>query len=277
MTDMIEYETLYLEYPADGVARITLNRPAQGNGVVPELARDFMACLDKIDGDKSVRVLILTGAGKQFCAGADLGAMKAYLDDRMEEEEEPYNARILHPVTLRLAALRMPTLAAVNGAATAGGLDMALACDMRIAGLSARFGETYIKLGLALGNGGAYFLPRLVGSGIAAELAFTGDLIGADRALELKLVNRVVNDEDLQVAALEMASRIARNPRKALEATKHLLRTSWQTDLMGSLSTSFWTTSTLQYSDDFREGVEASLEKRTPQYNRKDKRDKAAD
>jgi len=270
MERIADYETLYLDRIADGVARLTLNRPHQGNGVVPELIRDILDCFDRLDADLGMRVLVLTGAGKTFCAGADLGAMKRYLDERMMIEEEPFNARLLGPVSPRLRSLRIPTIAALNGAATAGGFDLALACDMRIAARSAKLGETYIKLGLAPGNGGAYLLPRLVGSGVAAELAFTGDLLTAERAHALGIVNHVVEDGALEAETLTLASRIAGWSRKALEATKHLLRSSWDVDFAASMSASYWATSTLQYGADFREGVEAALEKRMPVYNQKD-------
>ncbi|MCA0206927.1 MAG: enoyl-CoA hydratase/isomerase family protein [Proteobacteria bacterium] len=262
------FETLLLDVPAEGVARITLNRPERGNAVVPELVRDGMAALDAIDAATDVRVVMVTGAGRNFCAGADLPGMKAYLDTDLTRLEEPYNARLLHPLTQRLAMLSVPTLAAVNGAATAGGFDLSLACDLRIAGEGSRFGETYITLGLAPGNGGSWFLPRLVGSGMAAELALTGDIIDAARALELGIVNRVVADATLMDAALELAARIAARPRKALIATKQLLRASWQSDLPGALATSYWVTAALQQTRDLREGVEAALEKRPPLYNR---------
>mgnify|MGYP001405698142 CR=1 FL=1 len=157
----------------------------------------------------------------------------------------------------------------MNGAATAGGFDLSLACDLRVAGQSSRFGETYISLGLAPGNGGAWFLPRLVGSALAAELALTGDLIDAARALEIGILNRVVPDEQIMEAALALAGHVASRPRKALMATKQLLRASWQSDLGGSLAMSYWAVSTLQYGRDFREGVEAALEKRKPLYNRR--------
>ena len=171
MTEKAAFETLYFEPVADGVVRVTLNRPEHGNGVVPELARDLLAALTQLELDRAVRVLILTGAGRQFCAGADLGEFQRYLTDRHAQEQEPYNARVLWPVTQRIGSCRMPIIAAINGGATAGGLDLALACDIRIASTAAKMGETYIRLGLNPGNGGTYFLPRLVGSGMAAELA----------------------------------------------------------------------------------------------------------
>lgn len=262
------YDTILLDRPADGVALITLNRPDRGNGVVPELAAELIHALGALEVDLSVRVLVITGAGKQFCAGADLVEFKRYLDEDHARSQEPYNARVLFPVTQKLVTCRLPVIAAINGGATAGGLDFALACDIRIASEAAKLGETYIKLGLSPGNGGSYFLPRLIGSGMAAELALTGDVIDADRALEIGLVNRVVPADALIEEALALAARIAERPRLAIEATKQQLRQSWHMDLQTSMSASFWSVAALTYSDDLREGVNAGLEKRQPRYNR---------
>ena len=262
------YDTIILERPADGVALITLNRPERGNGVVPELVADLLDAFNTLEADFSVRVLVITGAGKQFCAGADLVEFKRYLAEDHARTQEPYNARVLFPVTQKLASSRLPVIAAINGGATAGGLDFALACDMRIASTAAKLGETYIKLGLNPGNGGTYFLPRLVGSGMAAELALTGDIIDAQRALEIGMVNRVVEPEELLPAAIALAARIAERPRLAIEATKYQLRQSWHMDLQSAMNLSFWGVATMTYSDDLREGVNAALEKRRPRYNR---------
>lgn len=264
----MEYETILLGRPADGVACITLNRPSRGNGVVPEMARDLIAALADLEADTGVRVLVLTGAGKQFCAGADLVEFANYLANTQRKTQEPYNARVLWPVTQRLVTSRLPVIAAVNGGATAGGLDLAVACDLRIASSAAKFGETYIKLGLNPGNGGTYFLPRLIGSGLAAEMALTGDLYDAAQALAMGLVNRVVAPEALLQEAIALAARIAERPRLAIEATKQQLRQSWHMDLVGSMNASFWGVATLSYSDDLREGVNAALEKRAPVYNK---------
>jgi enoyl-CoA hydratase/carnithine racemase len=267
MSGRVDLETVYFEIVADGVTTVTLNRPESGNGVVPELARDLLDVLKRLEDDSAVRVLVLTGAGRQFCAGADLGAFERYLAERHSVEQEPYNARVLWPVTQRIATCRMPILAAINGGATAGGLDLALACDIRIASSQAKLGETYIKLGLNPGNGGTYFLPRLVGSGMAAELALTGDVIDAQRALEIGLVNRVVAPDALMSSSIELGARIARYPRLALEATKQQLRSSWHTDLAGAMNASFWAVAALHYSQDLREGVAAAREKRSPRFN----------
>lgn len=269
MSSRTELETVFYERSADGVAVLTLNRPTHANGVVPELVSDFTAALDALEADLDVRALVLTGAGRQFCAGADLHGLLRYVDEELAVDEEPYNARVLLPLTQRICASRLPVVAAINGGATAGGLDLALACDIRIASDRAKLGETYVQIGLAPGNGGSWFLPKLVGTGMAAELALTGDILSPERALEIGLVNRVVAHDELVDRAVELAAKIASRPRRAIEATKQALRASWSVDLPGAMATSYWVTSSLQGSRDFREGVVAAIEKRTPQYNRR--------
>ena len=273
MSTRTELETCYHERVADGVAMLTLNRPERGNGVVPEMARDILDALTTLEQDRAVRVLVLTGAGAQFCAGADLVEFQRYIAEQLPVDHEPYNARVLWPVTQRLVGCRLPIIAAINGGATAGGLDLALACDMRIASTRAKMGETYIKLGLNPGNGGTYFLPRLVGSGLAAELALTGDVLDAQRALEIGLVNRVVEPDSLLAEATALAARIAAYPRLALEATKQQLRQSWHLDLISSMNLSFWGVATMSHTEDLKEGIAAAREKRPPRFNASDKRD----
>ena len=267
MGDRTELETLFHERHDEGVVVLTLNRPDRGNGVVPELARDLLAALTELEADLNVRCLVLTGAGKQFCAGADLKAMRKYLDEVLPVTGEPYNARVLFPVTQRVAASRLPLIAAINGGATAGGLDLALACDMRVASTQAKMGETYINLGLPLGNGGAWFLPRLLGSGLATELALTGDVIDAQRALEIGLVNRVVEPDELIPTAVRLGAKIAQKSWRAVEATKQALRASWQLDLAASMNAGYWSVAALHHGRDLSEGVDAFLERRAPRFN----------
>lgn len=267
-TSTTEFETVLLERHGEGVAVVTLNRPDRGNGVVPEMARDLLSVLDQLEPDRSVRAVVLTGAGQQFCAGADLVAMQRYLRESLRVTQEPYNARVLFPVTQRIVASRLIFVAAVNGGATAGGLDFALACDIRVASERAKLGETYINMGLAPGNGGTWFLPRLVGSGMAAQLALTGEIVDARRALEIGLVGSVVPHDDLLPVAVQMATGIAAKPWRALDATKQALRASWQQDLASSMASSFWSVAALQYTDDLHEAVDAFLEKRPPRFNK---------
>ncbi|AEH10325.1 MULTISPECIES: enoyl-CoA hydratase/isomerase family protein [Protofrankia] len=268
MGKRVDLETLFHERVADGVVVVTLNRPERGNGVVPELVRDLLAALTTLEADRTVRCLVLTGAGRQFSAGADLKAMREYIDHRLAVEQEPYNARVLFPVTQRIVASRLPTIAAINGGATAGGLDLALACDLRIASTAARLGETYINIGLPPGNGGTWFLPRLLGSGLAAELALTGELLDAARALEIGLVNRVVEPDKLIPAAVELASKIAAKSWRAVEATKQALRSTWQVDLATAMTTSYWSVAALHHGPDLSEGIDAFLQRRPPVFNR---------
>lgn len=263
-----DLETCFYERVADGVVLLTLNRPDRGNGVVPEMARDLLTVLEDLEPDRSVRAVVLTGAGKQFSAGADLVAMRDYLRERLKVEQEPYNARVLMPVTQRITTSRLIFVAAINGGATAGGLDFALACDIRVASERAKLGETYVNMGLAPGNGGTWFLPRLVGSGMAAELALTGEVVNADRALEIGLVGRVVAHDELLPASIELAGQIAAKPWRALDATKQALRASWMMDLTSSMSAGFWSVSALHHTDDLHEAVDAFLEKRTPVFNK---------
>ena len=264
----VDLATLFHERVAEGVVLLTLNRPQRGNGIVPELARDFVAALDLLEADRSVRALVLTGAGRQFSAGADLVAMRAYLDTELPVTGEPYNARVVFPLIQRVVGSRLPVVAAVNGGATAGGLDLALACDIRLASDTAKLGETYLNLGLPPGNGGTWFLPRLVGSGMAAELVLTGDVVDAARALEIGLVNRVVAPDALIPAAVGLATRIAAKSWRAVEAAKQSLRSSWQVDLASTLATNYWSAAALHAGPDVSEGVTAFLEKRPPRYNR---------
>ncbi len=267
MGDRTELETLYHERAADGVVVVTLNRPDRGNGVVVELARDLVDTLAVCENDLSVRCLVLTGAGKQFCAGADLKAMRQHIRDELPRTQEPFNARVLFPVTQRIVASRLPVIAAINGGATAGGLDLAMACDIRIASSAAKLGETYINLGLSPGNGGTWFMPRLIGSGMAAELALTGDVLGADRALEIGLVNRVVRPDELLPEATALAQRIAAKSWRAVEATKQALRASWNVDLAAAMTAAYQSVAAQHFGPDLAEGIDAFLERRPAVFN----------
>jgi enoyl-CoA hydratase len=266
----VAYDTILYSVVAEGVVLVTLNRPERGNGVVPELADELLDLWGRMERDTSVRAVVLTGAGKQFSAGADLRAMQQYLQEEHPRTGEPYNVRVLFPVTQRIVTGRLPVIAAINGGATAGGLDLALACDIRIASTTAKLGETYINMALPLGNGGSWFLPRLVGSGMAAELALTGDVISAEQAERIGLVNRVVEPDALLAEAVALAERIAAKPRRAVEATRQALRSGWMLDLQSAMNANYWAISDAYHSTDIREGVAAFLERRPPRFNIED-------
>ena len=261
--------TVLSEGVADGVVLVTMNRPDRGNGVIPELAAELAETLTALETDLSVRAVVLTGAGRQFSAGADLKAFRRYLDEELPRTGEPYNARVIFPVIRQIVASRLPIVAAINGGATAGGLDIALACDIRIASTAAKLGETYINIGLPPGNGGTWFLPRLVGSGMAAELVLTGDVVDAARALEIGLVNRVVEPDALISTATELAVRIAAKSWRAVEATRQSLRAAWQVDLNATLNTNYWAAVGLHPGPDVREGIDAFIEKRPARFNQR--------
>ena len=251
-----------------GVGLLTLNRPDRGNGVVVEMVRDLFRVLDEWEPDlgRACRGRDRAPAASSR-PGADLVAMRDYVRDEVPKTLEPFNARVLFPLTQRLLASRLVFVAAVNGGATAGGLDFALACDMRIASTAAKLGETYINMGLAPGNGGTWLLPKLVGSGVAAELALTGDVVDAARALEIGLVSRVVEPEELVPAAIESGRPHCGKPWRAVEATKQALRASWTVDFASAMNTSYHVTAELHHQGDLREAIDAFLEKRPPVFN----------
>lgn len=224
-TDLVRTDSLHLV--ADGpVATLTLDRPARLNAMSPGLVDDLHRCLDALAKDRSVRVVILTGAGRGFCAGLDL---TEYGNWTVAEGLDSVEGGLA--VQERIASLmprireaRQPFVAAVNGAATGGGLALALASDVRYASPAARFSVAFVKLGLSgCDIGVSYLLPRIVGAGHASELSLTGRLIGADEALRIGLVSRVVAADELLAAARALADEIVANTDYAVSMTKQVL------------------------------------------------------
>lgn len=250
---------------------LALNRPDTRNMISVELTDAIVVACAKIQADVSIKCAILTANGHVFCAGGNLQAMR---NREHHFAGNPAQIRSYYDTGVqRLArsfmALDVPVIAAVNGAAIGAGLDLALLCDVRIASESAKFAESFIKLGLVSAAGGSWLLQRLVGPAIAAELTLTGDDFDANRARELGIVSQVVPSAELLPRAREIAGRIARHPAQAIRLNKRLLRDSLNGSLDSALSLAAGFQGLAQHTDDHHEAVAAALEKRKPQFTDK--------
>ncbi len=247
-----------------GVATLTLNRPDKLNSFTQAMHLEVRDAIDTLRGDPSVRVLLLTGAGRGFCAGQDLGdraVAPGQAVDLGDSVEHYYT-----PLVLSLRALPMPVVCAVNGVAAGAGANLALACDIVLAARSASFVEVFCKLGLIPDTGGTWHLPRLVGRARAMGLALLGEKIDAETAEQWGLIWKCVPDAGLMDAARTMAEHFAQAPTKGLAFTKKALQASYANDLEQQLELEAKMMRELGYSDDYREGVAAFLEKRTPHF-----------
>src|SRR4051812_30348014 len=218
----------------DGIARITLNRPERMNAFTFEMIDAWTAALQQCRTDDAIKVVLLTGAGSAFCSGGDIVEMGDRLQHTPEQRKNELFNRI-ERIPLALEDLDKPVIAVVNGVATGAGMDMALMCDIRYAAKSARFAETYVKVGLVPGAGGAHFLPRLVGVSKALEMFFTGDFVDADEAMRIGIVNKVLPDEGFIEEVEKIARRIARAPMITLRLLKRAIQQSLRNDLRTNL------------------------------------------
>jgi enoyl-CoA hydratase/carnithine racemase len=255
-----------LEYSvADGIGTIRLNRPERKNAFTLDMVDHWAAVLGHARTDPEVRVLILTGTGDAFCSGVDLErrnegraatplARKQVLSDQV------------HRIALAMEDLDKPVIAAINGTAVGAGLDMALMCDMRVMARSARVSEGYIRVGMVPGDGGCYYLPRLVGVAKALELLLTGDFIDADEAARIGLVNQVVDESELDDAVLALARKIADGPPVVVRMIKRATYQSLRTDLRTSLDLISSHTGVVGLMSDSAEAMAAFREKRKPRY-----------
>jgi 2-(1,2-epoxy-1,2-dihydrophenyl)acetyl-CoA isomerase len=261
----MHYETIQLEM-REAVCLLTLNRPDRLNALTTEVAIDLKSAIqDALD--RGARAIVLTGAGRAFCAGGDLRAMQeiAKTDGRREAFfEEPL--KLLNEVVLMIRQTPVPFIAAVNGVATGGGCSLALACDLVIAAESAKFNQAFIKIGLTPDCGATFMLPRLVGWKRAAEMLFTGDLISAQAAAEIGMINSVSPDDELMSRAMAMAEKLAQAPTAAIGQIKMLLEASAVNDYGSQLDLERETQIESGKTKDFVEGVSAFLEKRPPRF-----------
>ncbi|EHB58769.1 Enoyl-CoA hydratase/isomerase [Mycolicibacterium rhodesiae JS60] len=217
------------------VATVTLNRPHRRNAFTFAMLDAWADAVRQAEADRDVRVLILTGAGDAFCAGVDLDDFKA--DERTPLEERELLTHRVHQVALAMDALSKPAIAAVNGVAVGAGMDMALMCDIRLASTSARFSEGYVRVGLVPGDGGCYYLPKLIGREQALRMLWTGDFVNATEALTLGLVSEVHPDEEIHAAARTLAEKITSRAPLAVQMIKRAVNGASNMDVRTALDT----------------------------------------
>lgn len=250
---------------SEGILTITLNRPEKLNAFVGHMRRDLAEALEHAGSDRNVRVVVLTGAGRAFCAGGDI----AFMAELMRRRDVEEFARILgagRRVILAIRQMTKPVIASINGPASGAGCNLTLACDLRIASSDATFSQSFAKVGLHPDWGGTYFLPRLVTPNKACELFFLGESIDAAEAARLGIVNQVVAPEELEAATRALAERLRAAPPIALAAAKHAVYMSQKAELEEMLRYETETQLRCFESDDAHEGVQAFLEKREPRF-----------
>ncbi|MBC7938258.1 MAG: crotonase/enoyl-CoA hydratase family protein [Chitinophagaceae bacterium] len=260
----------FLNYKQVGaVVTLTMNQPESRNALTGNTAVDeFVAAARRIATDMSVRVVIITGAGSVFSSGGNVKDMKRFFDDALTPVAiaEEYRHGIQR-LALAVYHLEVPTIAAVNGPAVGAGLDLSCMCDMRVAADTATFAESFIKVGIVPGDGGAWLLPRVVGNSRAAEMSFTGDALNAQEALACGLVSRVVPRAELMAEANTLAARVAANPGPTLRMTKRLLREGEHQRLESLLELSAGYQALAHKTWQHREAVEAFIGKRKPVFD----------
>jgi enoyl-CoA hydratase/carnithine racemase len=249
---------------AERVATITLNRPDRLNAFAGNMREEILDAVENAGADEEVRAIVITGAGKAFCAGGDVNELAA------ETQAAPQGATTerytMSKIVLAINSMEKPVIASVNGVAVGGGCNLALACDIRIASDRARFGEVFVKRGLHPDWGGIYFLPRLVGYSKAAELIFTGDVIDAQEALSIGMVNRVVPHDDLETTTRRLARKIAVNAPLPIALAKRGLQRFTKMDLAQAVDYETFALGICWNSEDRREGLRSFLEKREPDF-----------
>ena len=248
----------------DGIATITLNRPEKLNAFTVTMIDRWAAALGEAQRDPAVHVVIVTGAGRAFCASGDVGQMGQREPTGLDHKA--YLWEHIHRIPLTLDAMDKPVIAMINGVAAGAGMDMTLMCDLRIASDQARFAESYVKVGVVPGDGGAYYLPRLIGLDHALELFWTGDFVSAHDAERLGLVTRVVPAAELQTYTYTLARKIADGPPIAIRMTKRAVYQCLRADVRTALDMISSHIALALQSEDHREGVRAFVEKRAPRF-----------
>ena len=256
-----------LEQVKDGVAVLTLNRPDRLNAMSRPMLDSLLEALPRLAEDPEIGVVVLTGAGRGFCAGGDVKAMAEGNElggQTMEEKAQALRSRM--ETSRWLHEMPKPTIAMMRGPAAGAGLSLAMACDMRIASDTIRLGTAFARVGYSGDFGGSYYLTQLVGTAKARELYFTADLLDAQQALGLGLVNRVVADARLEEETMELASRLARGPRVAYRYMKRNMNAAESASLKEMLDLEAWHHTRTGMTEDHREAARAFVERREPQF-----------
>ena len=256
-------EPLILARQSGGVSTITLNRPAAMNSLTTAMHAELLAALDRAAGDAAVRCVVLTGAGRAFCAGQDLSDPAAAPGQDLGALIEAH----YRPLVERLRSLPVPVVAAVNGVAAGAGANLALCCDLVVAARSASFIQAFAKIGLVPDTGGTWLLPRLVGHARALGLALLGDRLPAAEAAQIGLIWQCVDDAALEASAAALATRLAALPTRALVATRQALATAQAMDLDAALAQEARLQSRFGTAPDYLEGVDAFRHKRAARFS----------
>ena len=250
---------------ADGVGTVRLNRPDRGNSVTPKVVAQLGQAVAELAETDGIGAVVLTGTGKVFCAGADVREMfEVYTDDGPDGLMDYLSTTWMPAVqrtVLQLWDAPVPVVAAYNGAATAGGLDFGLACDVRIASSTARFAESYVNLGMVPVAGGAYLLPSLIGSAQALHMIASGSFITASEALAYGMLNEVCDVDDLPRRSIEVARQMTSGPKRTYAAAKHVARSAGRADLQNALAASLAANIDIIAHDDVRARILAVMER----------------
>ncbi len=259
----MEYRTIKLEIK-DNIATVTLNRPEKLNALNPQMRLELADAFSAVNRDRDIRVLVITGAGRAFCAGADIKeSFQAGIDDRKSGKTEDVTQSFM-AVAPVLAGMNKPVIAAINGYSIGWGCTVTLVCDIRIASEEAKFSLPFPRVGLMPEFGSTYFLSRIIGIGKACELVFTGKMIDAKEAEAIGLVNQVVPANELSRVTYEMAGAISKMPPLAMRVSKKGLYQGLNSDLMTQLQFETLGINYLHGTKDFEEATKAFLEKREP-------------
>ncbi|MBM4763018.1 enoyl-CoA hydratase-related protein [Bacillus sp. B15-48] len=260
----------------NGIARITLNRPERLNAFSIEMIDAWIKALEEVRDSEEVKVLIISGNGRGFCSGGDIKSMLNGQGFLYSEGNEDLTSTALarknviwkrvQRVPLLLQEIDKPVIAVIHGFAFGAGLDMALACDIRIAAENTKIAESYIKAGIVPGDGGAYFLPRLIGVDKALELLWTGQVLTAHEAKELGLITHVVDDDQLGMFVEEYVQKLIQGPQQAIRLTKRAVYQGLEMNLRSSLDMISSSLGIVTELDDYHEGLKAIQEKRSPNF-----------